>query len=92
MADLQLIKARLAPRRLVAPGRRPPVDAENEKFSLIFRGREHSPLASAIHSFEHPRLGRFEMFFGEIGARDGAGVRYEAVFNQPVATAPGSTS
>jgi hypothetical protein len=62
------------------------VDADNERFSLIFRGPQHSPLASAMHSFEHPRLGRFEMYFGEISVRDEAGIRYEAVFNQPAAT------
>lgn len=85
---LQLIQARLAPCRSSAPGRRPPADAHNERFSLVFRGPQHSPLPSAIHSFEHPRLGRFEIYFGEIGVRDNAGVRYEAVFNQPAATDP----
>ena len=40
-----------------------------------------------MHSFEHPRLGGFEMYFGEISVRDNAGIRYEAVFNQPAATA-----
>ena len=89
---LQLIKARLAPPRPDAPGRRPPVDADNERFSLIFRGPQHSPLPSAIHSFEHPRLGRFEAYFGEIGVRDNAGIRYEAVFNQPAATALSRTT
>ena len=81
--DLKLIKARLAPRYQVAPGRRPPVDADYEKFSLIFSGPGHMPLASAIHSCEHPELGRFEMHLGEIGARKEAHLRYEAVFNQP---------
>jgi hypothetical protein len=89
---LQLIKARLAPHRPDAPGRQPPVDADNERFSLIFRGPRHSPLASAMHSFEHPRLGRFEMYFGEISVRDEAGIRYEAVFNQPAATALSRTT
>jgi hypothetical protein len=83
--DLRLIKARLTPRPPIVPGRRPPVDADNEKFSLVFSGPRSSPLSAAIHVFEHPQLGRFEMYFGEIGIRDDDGVRYEAVFNQPPA-------
>lgn len=89
---LQLIKAQLALRPQVALGRRPSGDADNERFSLIFCGPEHSPLSSAIHSFEHSRLGRFEMYFGEIGVRHNAGIRYEAVFNQPAATARSRTT
>ena len=67
VVDLRLIKAKLAPRRALPPSRRPPPDAENEKFSLIFSGPQTVPLASAIHPFEHRRLGRFEMHIGEIG-------------------------
>ena len=85
-ADLKLIKVRLAPRCQVAAGRRPPVDADYEKFSLIFSGPRHLPLASAIHACEHPELGRFEMHLGEIGARESEDLRYEAVFNQPART------
>jgi hypothetical protein len=59
------------------------VDANNERFSLIFTGPNTSPLAAAIHTFEHNELGRFEMYFGEIGLRNGNRIRYEAVFNQP---------
>lgn len=80
---LQLVKAQLAaPPRLV-PRRRPPADAAYEKFSLVFTGPEETPLASAIHTFEHPQLGRFDMHIGEIGVRENAHVRYEAIFNQP---------
>ncbi|MCX6921985.1 MAG: hypothetical protein NT154_02010 [Verrucomicrobia bacterium] len=89
---LRLIKARLAPCRQVALGRRPTLDADNERFSLIFCGPQHSPLASAIHLFEHTRLGRFEMYFGEIGVREYAGIRYEAVFNQSAAKALSRTT
>lgn len=85
VVDLKLIKARLAPRSQFTTSRRPPPDADYEKFSLIFTGPRHSPLSSAIHSCEHRRLGRFEIHLGEIGAREGVGLRYEAVFNQPAA-------
>lgn len=81
--ELRLKKVRLSPRSACAPGRRPPLDANNERFSLILTGPDTSPLAAAIHSFEHSELGRFEMYFGEIGLRNSNCIRYEAVFNQP---------
>lgn len=81
--NLQLIKARLVPSSPVARGVRPPPDAHNEKFSLMFTGPQDSPLPAAIHYFEHPYLGRSEMYIGEVGARGPGGIRYEAVFNRP---------
>lgn len=84
--ELKLLKARLAPPTPARPGGRPPGDAGNEKFSLIFSGPKEALLASAIHQFEHRRLGRFEMYIGQIGPQHTDGVRYEAVFNQPAAS------
>ena len=82
--DLKLAKAELARGSAAAATRGPLPDAHHEKFSLIFRGPEQYPLPPAIHALEHERLGRFEIYFGEIGARDGGGIRYEAVFSRVV--------
>jgi len=87
VVKLKLLKARVTPPTPALPGRRPPGDAGNEKFSLIFSGPREELLASAIHQFEHRHLGRFEMYIGQIGAPDTDNVRYEAVFNCP---APGT--
>ncbi len=55
-----------------APGRRP--------FSLIFRGPRAPVLPQRTWPLEHPTLGRLEIFLVPIGP-DGAGMRYEAIFN-----------
>jgi hypothetical protein len=73
---------RLAPPIASTPGQRPSPDANNERFSLIFTGPDTAPLLAAIHFFEHNELGRFEIYFGEIGLRKNDCIRYEAVFNQ----------
>jgi hypothetical protein len=83
VVELKLLKAQIAPPTPIRPGHPPPGDAGNEKFSLIFIGPKAVLLASAIHQFEHGRLGRFEMYIGQIGPQDREKVRYEAVFNQP---------
>jgi hypothetical protein len=83
VVELTLLKAPLARPTPARPGGRPPGDAGHEKFSLIFSGPKNIPLESAIHRFEHSRLGRFEMSISEIGAVDQDCVRYEAVFNRP---------
>ena len=85
VVQLRLLKAPLARPTPVTPGRRPPGDAGNEKFSLIFSGPKDALLPSAIHQFEHRHLGRFEMYIGRIGSPEADSVRYEAVFNKPVA-------
>lgn len=90
IVELKLLKAPLAPPTPARPGRRPPGDAGNEKFSLIFSGPKEALLASAIHQFEHRHLGRLEMYIGQIGAQRADEVRYEAVFNQPGALAHGN--
>lgn len=83
VVNLTLLKAPLAQTR-TAVGRKPPGDANHEKFSLIFSGPKDGLLASAIHRFEHRELGRFEMHLGQIGMPGADGLRYEAVFNRPV--------
>jgi hypothetical protein len=84
VVKLKLLKAPSAPAVPALLGSRPAADAGNERFSLVFSGPKDCPLASAIHQFEHDELGRFEMYIGEIGLRDGIDIRYEAVFNQRV--------
>jgi hypothetical protein len=83
---LKLLKAPLAPPTPVVSGRRPPGDAGNEKFSLIFSGPKDQLIEPAIHQFEHEDLGRFEMYIGQIGTCDPDAVRYETVFNRPPAS------
>jgi hypothetical protein len=80
--ELKLKTVRLAPPIASTPGQRPSPDANNERFSLIFTGPDTAPLLAAIHFFEHNELGRFEIYFGEIGLRKNDCIRYEAVFNQ----------
>ncbi|HEY4415388.1 MAG TPA: hypothetical protein VGO57_06820 [Verrucomicrobiae bacterium] len=87
LIQLKLIKAERYASTCVLPGHQPPTDAGHEKFSLIFSGSKSVLLAPAIHSFEHDQLGRFEMYIGQVGARDTTEyVRYEAVFNRPATT------
>ncbi len=84
VVNLTLLKAPLVMPPRTAVGRKPPGDVNHEKFSLIFSGPKDGLLASAIHQIEHPELGRFEMHLGPIGMPGADGLRYEAVFNQPV--------
>jgi len=58
-------------------------DARNEKFALLFRGSLASPLTQNTYSFEHYRVGRFEMFIVPIGYLDQSQCYYEAIFNRP---------
>lgn len=83
VVELRLLKAPLARPSSTRPGRRPPGDAGNEKFSLVFSGPQDRLIAPGIHQFEHAALGRFEMYLGQIGTQDPHRVRYETVFNRP---------
>jgi hypothetical protein len=84
VVELTLLKAPLAPPSPIVPGRRLPGDFGNENFSLIFSGSRHELLPEAIHRFEHDQLGGFDMYLGQIGARNSEQVRYQSVFNRPV--------
>lgn len=84
---LKLLKARLAPVRPTRVGARPPADADNEKFSLIFSGPKDKLLPEAIQHIEHDALGKLDLYLGRIGTPDQDSVRYEAVFNLAPASA-----
>jgi hypothetical protein len=89
--QLKLLKAPLARPTPAVPGRRPPGDAGNEKFSLIFSGPKDQLIEPAIHQFEHGELGRFQMYIGQIGTRDSQTVRYEMIVNRPPVRTGGLT-
>jgi len=54
---------------------------DGKKFSLLFRGDAARSLLQDTYAFEHPRIGRFEMFIVPVGRADGSRCHYEAVFN-----------
>lgn len=87
IVELRLLKAPLVRPTPAGASRRPPADADNEKFSLIFAGPGETILESAIHRFEHDELGEFEMYIGCIGSPLGREMRYEAGFNRPAPVA-----
>jgi hypothetical protein len=80
---IKLISAPLSAPDALAADSPLPADAGNERFSLIFTGPGDRLIESAIHRFEHPLLGKFDMYIGQFGLRCGKIVRYESVFNRP---------
>jgi hypothetical protein len=64
-------------------GRRPPPDAANEKFSLIFSGCKGEQLAQNTYRCEHQSLGRFDLFLVPILTRNPGKIDYQAVVNRP---------
>ena len=52
-----------------------------ESYSLLFLGPARPSPAQGTYRFEHPDLGRFDIFIVPIG-RKGEGVYYEAIFNR----------
>ena len=51
-----------------------------ERFSAFFHGPREPFLLQRTYSFEHERMGAFDLFLVPIN-QDANGVRYEAVFN-----------
>ena len=66
------------------------LDAEYEKFSLIFRGPKAPVLAQQIYRFEHPQIGWFHMFIVPIVTPKTNEQHYQAIFNRPVVSEPSS--
>jgi hypothetical protein len=54
---------------------------EHEQFSLLFRGPLDSFLEQAIYSFEHDKIGTFEMFIVPV-RREQEGFLYQAIINR----------
>ena len=69
--DMVLIEATELPMASPQPGRTP--------FSIVFLGPGPAVLPQATYRLEHPDLGAFDLFLVPI-ARDGDGVRYQAIF------------
>jgi len=56
-------------------------------FSLLFRGPLQPLLPQQIYPVEHAALGSFDLFIVPI-QRDAQGLKYQAVFNRVIETAP----
>ena len=81
--QVTLVEVRRRPAKPLPPGRRPPADAGNEKFSLFFSGLRSELLPQDTYTFEHETLGRFNLFIVPIVTRDPRKIDYEMVFNRP---------
>lgn len=61
-----------------------PLAKTYERFSLVFIGPWDQVLEQRIHSFQHPRIGNFEIFIVPVISRDTGGAHYECIFNRPL--------
>lgn len=80
-APVKVVLVQARPASLTSPDAE---DANNERFSLLFRGSPRQPLEQDTYYFEHPHLGRRAIFIVPVGPPDAAGCFYEAVFNRAV--------
>ncbi|HUS11923.1 MAG TPA: hypothetical protein VMZ30_15765 [Pyrinomonadaceae bacterium] len=53
----------------------------HDQFAVVFRGPLNLFMGQGMRSFEHDKLGQFELFIVPI-RQDGEGFYYEAVFNR----------
>ncbi len=53
----------------------------HDQFAVVFRGPLNAFMGQGMRSFDHEKLGRFELFIVPI-RQDGEGFYYEAVFNR----------
>jgi hypothetical protein len=72
--DFELIEARDIGGRPAASGEFLPC------YSLVFRGPESGLVPQATYRIENEGIGALEVFLVPVGP-DGAGIRYEAIFN-----------
>ena len=77
--DLELAEATLL--QGCARTNPPGTAAGPETFSLVFDGPEDCLLPQCIYSFEHERIGRFDLFIVPVGRKSGS-FQYQAVFNR----------
>ena len=66
----------------------PPVTRRVEQFSLIFHGAPGDALRDGTHAFQHPSLGKFEMFIVAIGVPNDRRRAYQACFSRHRKTPP----
>jgi hypothetical protein len=78
-----LAEVKIGLERALEAGRRAPQEAENERFSLVFSGARGELLEQNTYSFEHQRLGRFDLFVVPVFTRNRAKIDYQAVVNRP---------
>lgn len=52
-----------------------------ESFSLVFHGPDNRFLPQRTYSFEHDRIGKFDVFIVPIGQKPGF-FQYQAIFNR----------
>jgi hypothetical protein len=57
-----------------------------ESFSLLFHGAQSQPLRQGTYPFEHPGVGKFDLFIVPVAAEQGL-LHYQAVFNRLVQSA-----
>jgi hypothetical protein len=88
-AKLKLVEARLVP--TFHPPNRVAEDARNEKFSLRFSGSRDFVLTQNTYTFEHPGIGRFDMFIVPVAGMDSSRSYYDAIFNRPAPETTTST-
>ena len=81
-AVLELIRAKSWAPQIQDPNAE---DAANEKFTLLFQGLVTEELQQKIYHFDHPALGRFDLFITQIGQKGPLVSKYEAIFNRPAA-------
>ena len=72
--ELELVEANA----ITSPGHANPA---HEIFSLIFHGPDKQLLPQRIYSFEHDRMGRFDLFIVPIGQKPGF-IQYQVLFNR----------
>jgi hypothetical protein len=75
--ELSEVNALLNPGSVRATANQP----SQESFSLIFHGPKDRFLPQRMYTFEHDRIGRFELFIVPIGQKPGL-FQYQAVFNR----------
>jgi len=80
---VKLDEVRRRPDKPLQPGRRPPGDSGNEKFSLFFSGLRSELVPQDTYTFEHEALGQFDLFIVPVFTRNPHKISYEMVFNRP---------
>jgi len=83
MITVTLAEVKMGRGKTLKPGQRPPPDAANERFSLIFSGSRSELLEQSTYPFVHRILGRIELFAVPIFTRNLAKIDYQVVINRP---------